>query len=134
MKKISTYILTLLLTLMVATPALAQSSDFADDIRRNLDPVEDVYNPGEPIDGGTFPELIARIINVFLSFLGIVFLGLMIYGGYMWMTAAGNDSKIDKAKKIITSAVIGTFIILVSYGVVWFVTTQLLEATGAQTF
>ena len=35
--------------------------------------------------------IIARIIRVALSLVGIILVVLMIYAGYLWMTAGGND-------------------------------------------
>src|SRR3989338_10529513 len=54
------------------------------------------------------PRIIAaNIIRIVLGFLGIVAVSLIIYAGWMWMTAAGSADKIEKAKKILISAVIG---------------------------
>ncbi|MBI3115589.1 MAG: hypothetical protein HYZ09_03835, partial [Candidatus Kerfeldbacteria bacterium] len=39
----------------------------------------------------------------------------------MWMTAAGNDERIDKAKKVISAAVIGLIIVLLAWAIVIFV-------------
>ena len=49
---------------------------------------------------------IVRIVRVALSVLGVVFLVLTVYAGFTWMTAAGNDDRVARAKKIITSSVI----------------------------
>src|SRR5574344_1091671 len=47
-------------------------------------------------------ESIIQTISLVLTFIGVLFLILMIYGGFMWMTARGAESQVDKAKKIIT--------------------------------
>ena len=44
--------------------------------------------------------MIFSIINIMLGFLGIVAIIIILYGGFVWMTSAGDSSKIDKAKKI----------------------------------
>src|SRR3989338_10157451 len=76
------------------------------------------------------PRLIAaRIIRVALGFLGIVVLTLIIYGGFLWMTAAGNEETIAKAKKVLTNAIIGLAIILSAFAITQFVLNTLLEAT-----
>ena len=54
--------------------------------------------------------IIGRIVNIFLSLLGVIFLILMLYAGYLWMTAAGDDKQVQKAKDIIRNAVIGIVI------------------------
>ncbi len=77
------------------------------------------------------PRIIAsRIIQIFLGFLGIIATGLIIYAGFLWMTAAGNEDKIDKAKKTLVSAIIGLIIILSAFAIATFILSKLLAATG----
>lgn len=64
---------------------------------------------------------ITIIINIILSLLGVIFLGLMIYGGVVWMTAQGNEEKVKKAKELITEAIIGLIIVLAAYAITYFV-------------
>jgi TRAP-type C4-dicarboxylate transport system permease small subunit len=73
-------------------------------------------------------EIIAALIGVFLSFLGIIFLILIIYGGFVWMTSGGNETKVLKAKKILERAVVGLIIIMASYGITVFVFNSLQAA------
>lgn len=72
---------------------------------------------------------IASIVNVALSLLGIVALVIVLYGGFKWMTAGGNDEQVGEARKIIISGVIGLAIILSSYAISSFVITKLGQAT-----
>ncbi len=65
-----------------------------------------------------FKQMLINIINYVLSFLGIVFLGLVIYGGYTWMFSGGDSQKIAKAKKILINASIGAIVILLSFSIV----------------
>jgi len=74
-------------------------------------------------------EMISYVIKLVLSLLGIIFVILIIYAGFTWMTAAGNDEKISSAKKTIISATIGLAIVLAAYAITYFVIDQLLEAT-----
>ncbi|MBU1421214.1 hypothetical protein KJ978_01895 [Patescibacteria group bacterium] len=62
-------------------------------------------------------EIAGLAIKIFIALLGIIFLGLMIYGGYIWMTARGNDQDVEKAKNTIVSATIGLIIVLAAYAV-----------------
>lgn len=79
----------------------------------------------------TDPRIIlARIVQIFLGFLGIVAVGLIIYGGFLWMTSAGSEEKIDKAKKILRNTIIGLVIILSAFAIASFVLNRLLGATG----
>ncbi|MEA2064863.1 MAG: hypothetical protein U9O66_01020 [Patescibacteria group bacterium] len=74
--------------------------------------------------------IIARIIKIWLSVFGIVFLVLIIYGGFIWMTAGGSEEKIIKAKQIIINSSIGLAIVMMAYAITWFIVYQLSEATG----
>ncbi len=67
-----------------------------------------------------------RIIGVVLSFVGVIFLGLMIYAGLMWMLAEGNEQEVTKAKDLITSAIIGLIIVFAAYALTAFIGQKFL--------
>jgi fibronectin type 3 domain-containing protein len=75
-------------------------------------------------------DTVALLINVFLGLLGTIAVVLIIYGGWMWMTSQGNAEKVQKAKLILTSAIIGLVIILASYAIARFVLNNIYDATG----
>jgi hypothetical protein len=66
-------------------------------------------------------DFIGNIITALLSFVGIVFLGYMIYAGYLWMIARGDEQKVTKAKGMIEQAIIGLVIVLSAYAITLFV-------------
>lgn len=74
---------------------------------------------GAPIYGNTPPNIGVyigeRIVAPALGIIGVLFLLLMIYAGFLWMTAAGNETQLTKAKGILTNSLIGTFIIVLAY-------------------
>lgn len=72
---------------------------------------------------------IASIINVALSLLGIIVLVIIIYGGFLWMTAGGNDERVTQAKQWIFGGIIGLVIILSAYAIAQFVISNLVGAT-----
>jgi len=74
---------------------------------------------------GTLSDNITQIINYFLGFLGLVAVIFLIYAGILMVTAGGNDEQVGKARKIITYAVVGIVIILLSWTIVTFVTSAL---------
>ena len=113
-----------MLSLSITLPALAQIG------------VEGQNNAFIEAAGlGTAPVavVVSDIIKVFLSFLGVLFIVLIIYAGFMWMTAAGNEEKVSQAKKVISAGIIGLVIIFVSFAIAEFVINQLIIATGAET-
>ena len=75
----------------------------------------------------TLPQRIGTIIQIVLTFLGVIFLLLMIYGGYIWMLARGNEQEITKAKDIIKNSIIGLIIVLAAYAITAFVGGQLIS-------
>ncbi|MEA3272764.1 MAG: pilin [Patescibacteria group bacterium] len=75
--------------------------------------------------------VIGDIINALLSISGVVFLVLMVYGGYLWMTAHGNEDAVKKAKSVLTAAFIGIIIVVLAYGITYFVIEQLLNTTSS---
>jgi len=79
---------------------------------------------GEP---KSIAEIVGGLIGVFLSMLGIIFLCLVIYGGFLWMISGGNESKVLKAKETLTSAIIGLLIILSAYAITTFVMNALVS-------
>ena len=78
----------------------------------------------------SLPELFGSIIQVILSFLGIVAVLICIGGGFMWMTAGGDAAKVDKAKKMITNGIIGVVIVVASYAIATFLISQLTTIAG----
>jgi hypothetical protein len=78
-------------------------------------------------------QTIGKIINVALSLLGVIVLVIIIYGGFLWMTAGGNDEKVGEAKKWIFGGIIGLVIILSAYAIATFVISNLVNATTGQT-
>jgi hypothetical protein len=74
--------------------------------------------------------IIVRIIQIFLGFLGLIAVSFIIYAGFLWMTAAGNEDKVDQAKKTLVSAIIGLLIILSAFAIATFILNNFLAATG----
>lgn len=82
--------------------------------------------------GTTDPVVIvAQIVNVFLRLLGLLSVLFMLYGGWIWIWARGNDEEITRAKDIIRGSIIGLIVILSSYGIMQWVFYYLTEITNA---
>lgn len=73
--------------------------------------------------------LVGNIIKYALGFVGTIFLVLIIYGGFLWMTAAGNDQQVEKARKILTQATIGLLIVVLAYALSTWIFRSILWAT-----
>ena|SRR3989338_4971925 len=67
---------------------------------------------------GSFRTLARTIVNFFLYFLGFLATIMIIYGGVLYVTSAGNDENVGKAKKILLYAIVGIIVILLSFAIV----------------
>ncbi len=76
----------------------------------------------------SLPDVVGGIINSILGILGTVFLVLIIYAGFNWMTAAGNEEKIQKAQKTIRSSTIGLLIVALAFAITQFVLKTLIAS------
>lgn len=65
----------------------------------------------------TVPTLVGSIISILLGLLGLIFLVLVVYAGFLYLTAQGADEQVKKAKSILTKAVIGMAIVISSYAI-----------------
>lgn len=95
------------------------------DIKNNLNAVSGGYDTSKGSETG-LSEIIGMIINVGLSLLGVIFVVLIIYAGFNWMTAGGDESKIETAKKTLSRAIIGLIIVAGSYSIWNFVFVRIL--------
>lgn len=75
-------------------------------------------------------EIVGNIIYAALSLTGVIFVILIIYGGFIWMQARGNQEDVTKAKKIIESAIIGVILIGLAFAITSFVISRITEAQG----
>jgi hypothetical protein len=73
----------------------------------------------------TIDDFISQAIFMLLSFVGVIFIILIIYGGVTYMTAHGNEEKVKKAMGIIMNGLIGLIVTLASYSVAYFILNNL---------
>lgn len=64
---------------------------------------------------------IGLALKALFSLLGIIFIGLSIYSGIVWMTSRGNEAKVTKAKDTLTELIIGLIFIVGAYALTTFV-------------
>ena len=77
----------------------------------------------------TLPGMAGSIINVILGFLGILLLFYMLYAGFLWMTAGGDEKKVTKAIDIIKQSIIGLVIIVAAFAISNFVLGSLVNVS-----
>ena len=78
----------------------------------------------------TLAENIGSAVRLVLSLTGIIFTGLMVYAGFLWMTAKGDEAKVEKAQEIIKAAIIGWVVTVAAYSITDFVVPAILSRLG----
>ncbi len=74
--------------------------------------------PGTEIGYSAFLQLAANITNFVSGFITFFAILSIIYAGFLYVTSAGEQENIDKAKKIIFNAVIGLVVAAAAYAIV----------------
>ena len=110
-KKIQSLLIIVFLLLPLFTYAI-EASDGGGGTVSLPNPLGDVKNPN---------IVIGNIIAAILTLVGSLALLMFVYGGLVWMTAAGNKEKVSKGKDILIWATIGMAVIFSSYAMVKFV-------------
>jgi hypothetical protein len=110
------------LTLSLWPRFFCQAANLGDAFKGNfLDKVAGVDGAGYDTSKRSIDPIIGNVILVITSLMGVVFLILMIYSGIMWMTAAGDDGRVTKAKNTMQAAVIGLIVVVAAYMITYFV-------------
>jgi hypothetical protein len=130
-------ILTLILFtgVILALPALGQSIGFEGaEGESTLDIIADTANYNIKIkDANLIETTVGQVIAIFLGLLGLLFLSLIIYSGFQWMNAGGNEEQVEEAKKRIINSALGFALIFFAFIISNFVFNFLYKQTGRQT-
>ncbi|KKS12582.1 MAG: hypothetical protein UU69_C0030G0004 [Candidatus Magasanikbacteria bacterium GW2011_GWA2_41_55] len=118
------------LSLFAAMPVWAIDPAVAPDIVGEITGQMDVAGATSGLSAQDPRLTVARFINVFLGILGTIFIAYIVYAGYLWMTAGGEEEKTTQAKTHIRNAVIGLVIILLAFSINILVSTYLIRATS----
>ncbi len=125
LKIIYLFVFSFILSLVYLIPVQAQGLKNAKGV------LEQIGNKAGYDPSKTDPaDIITGVIKTFLSVLGIIFMILTIYGGYLWMTARGNEEQVKKAKNIIVDGIIGFIIVIGAYAITIFIVSRLTTAAG----
>ncbi len=93
------------------------------------------YTPMESIPGSgkssSFSGYVQAIYNIGIWAVGISAMLMISIGGFMYLTSAGNTSKTGKAKEIITDAIIGIILAMVSWLLLYTINHDLVKNTSS---
>lgn len=129
-KNINTFLLTCVFAFLIFCGA----SVFGIEVTHaqdtfGLEPVNDTVVLGNQ----DIRVTIARIIQVLLGLIGVVALSIVLYGGFLIMTSAGNEEKVARGRQTLLNGGIGLIIIFSAFAIVQYVINILSDATGART-
>ena len=78
-------------------------------------------------DSTTLRKIFGALISAFLSILGILFLVYMLYAGYTYMVAHGEEEKVKKSLATIRQAIIGLCIVIGAYAIWAFFASYIIK-------
>ncbi len=102
--------------LMTAIPAQAQQTAFEQ------------FGDASTLSQDSIAIIIARVIRVALTTVGIIFVCVIIYAGFLYLLARGEPEPVKKAKKIFQQSIIGLILIFSAYSIATFILNRLLAA------
>jgi cytochrome bd-type quinol oxidase subunit 2 len=118
-------IFTILLLFFLLTVAQAC---FAGTVLENLTKIGGGAGYANPGSGTTLiSQTVGKVVAAFFTLLGIIFIILIIYAGYTYMTARGEEQKVERALATIRRAIIGLIITAGSYAIWLFVYNTLIK-------
>lgn len=71
--------------------------------------------------GSTIPQIVGKIIQIFLGIIGSISLAMFVYGGFLIFTAMGSSSQIKTGQNTLVYATLGIIIVFTSYTILKFV-------------
>ncbi len=117
--------------------AVAQSEESNASVLIAQSPLQELQQAGRGYTGGsTKPPrdlrlVVAGFIRMGLGLVGITMICLMLYAGFMWFSARGNDEQVQKAKDTIRNAVIGMVLVAMTYSLVTFIFRSVFVSAGS---
>ncbi len=104
-------------------PVLAQTKlAYADSVSEGLNQLKQDAGDALPdtvIDENSKPsDLFAKILNFGLGIAFVVAVIMVMYGGYQYITSAGNEEQATNGRKTLIYALIGMVIVIMSFVIV----------------
>ena len=116
----------LILACLIAVLILPYFVFAQNSVLDKLEQVAETKGPYADVKDTTISEIAGTAVSAFLGLLGVIFIILILLAGYNWMTASGEEEKINKAKKTIQRAIIGLIIVVGAYAIWSFIWYQFI--------
>lgn len=127
---VTTFVI-ILVSLTLGGSLLAQSGDLPTDpiegLNKSAGKVTAFSEQINNYNSNFLQTKAGQIIGTILSFVGVLFLILMIYAGILWMTAQGNENQVNKAKGLLVNGIIGLIIVFAAYAITSFIGGEILR-------
>jgi len=133
MKKITKSLLPILaLVAILLSPALVLATTPDPKVANSpLDKLNSIASgnsgPYQPATSESLSATVGQIISVALGLLGMVFIILIVIGGYKWMMAGGNEEDVKAAQARIQTAIIGLIITISAYALWNYIFMKLIQ-------
>lgn len=123
------YLFVILLLALLIIPQTILAAEGAQLLQEGLDKTA---QKGELDTTKTdLPTIVGTIVNYLFGILGVILLTVVLIGGYLWMTAGGNEEKVAKAKGFIVNGINGMIVIFLAYALVYVIMVSLGRAIGS---
>lgn len=119
------------LVIALAVVNFASASFLKPGLKNNLDLDTGIVGETAGYESNVdLTSIVGIVIQTFLGILGVVFLVYMIYAGYNWMIAQGDEDRVTRAKDTIQRAIIGLIVTIAAYAISFWVFDKLLTTTN----
>jgi hypothetical protein len=132
--KFNKIIISAFLSLILFFPVLSSAQTTESEVPTPAPASQmDLFQQSAGFSSTQAESIVANVISVVLGLLGILFVVLMIFSGYQWMMAGGNEETVKTAQKRIKNAVIGLIIVVMAYAITAFVFKNLPGGSSGPT-
>lgn len=123
--------LILLIFILAISFVLAETALGQQAPDRVLDGLGETADQAQITKGsGSLPAFVGGVINYSFAAIAAIFVTVIMLGGFLWMTARGNEDKVAKAKTFILNGLFGLIVVFLAYGLVYVILFALGEAIG----
>lgn len=121
------FLLTAVLLFALVLPAVPASADYTTDLQTQLQSA--AGTKGANYGTARDPRAVAAmVVEVLLGTLGVLFVVYIVYAGFLITTAAGEEEKVEKGKRVLKYCIIGLLMVFGAFSITLFVNRYLLEA------
>lgn len=108
------------LSLGVVSGALLLAPEASAQIETGLNAAGANMDQGADVDG-----IVGNVVNVFLYIVGAVAVIMVIFGGFQYMTSAGDPSKASKGRNTVVYAIVGLLLAAFAYAIINYVLDEI---------